>query len=175
MFVRSCPHSVRRPLLFVSTGLALIVTGLTETHALAQTGVTPSAALEVQPIGHAAAPEEPTSAVRSADDLEGAGTASQEPMTSSSKSEQRYREGRVIRDRLASFKITGDRVELVPSDGHEPLTVLENLALERVKNEIVRIGAVIRWDVTAMVTEYEGSNFVLLQRATIASQVGAER
>lgn len=88
--------------------------------------------------------------------------------------EMKYREGRIIRDRSVTFKVTGDRVELVPSDGHSSLTVLENLTLERVKNELIRVGSTIHWDVTALVTEFEGGNYVLLKRATISSTFGRQ-
>lgn len=86
---------------------------------------------------------------------------------------KRHREGSQIRDRAAQFKIAGDRIEYVPSDGAATMMVLENLALERVKNEVVRVGSAVRWDVIATVMEFEGHNYVLLQRAslTIASQV----
>lgn len=82
--------------------------------------------------------------------------------------ERHYREGNQVRDRQARFIVAGDRVEFHPSDGHDPLLVLENLALERVKNEVVRVGSGVRWDVIALVTEYEGDNYVLIQRASIS-------
>lgn len=80
---------------------------------------------------------------------------------------KRHREGSQLRDHAARFKIAGDRIEYVPSDGSATMMVLENLALERVKNEVVRVGSAVRWDIIASVTEFEGHNYIILQRASL--------
>lgn len=84
---------------------------------------------------------------------------------------KRFREGMTIRDRQARFVVTGERSELIPSDGTASILVLENLNLQRIRAEMVKLGAGIRWDVTAEVTEFEGNNFVLIKRAVIASDL----
>ncbi len=88
----------------------------------------------------------------------------------SSSVEQRIREGTPVVDRRGMFKITGDRVTFISSDGRVRLVALENLALERIVRVITDSPEKQEWIVTGAVTEYQGVNYVLVERAVLRSQ-----
>ena len=83
--------------------------------------------------------------------------------------ELKIREGQLIKDEKAKFKLNGIRFMLHRSDDHRPLTVLENLALERVAEYISKSGANATWLVEGTITEYRGENYILLTRAHVNS------
>lgn len=62
------------------------------------------------------------------------------------------------------LELAGDRAIFYPQEG-EPLRVLENLALERVTQVLSETREPREWLVTGTVTEYRGTNFILLQKA----------
>ena len=81
----------------------------------------------------------------------------------------KIREGQLIKDEKAKFKSNGIRFMLHRSGDHRPLTVLENLALERVAEYISKSGANATWLVEGTITEYRGENYILLTRAHVNS------
>lgn len=83
----------------------------------------------------------------------------------------RVREGTRLADRQGSFKITGEGVTFFSSDGELRLSGLQNLAMERVARVLRESHSEPEWLVTGVVTEYEGGNFLLLQRAILKTRV----
>lgn len=83
----------------------------------------------------------------------------------------RVREGTRLVDRIGSFKITGEGVTFFSSDGELRLSGLQNLAMERVARVLRESHSEPEWLVTGVVTEYEGGNFLLLQRAILKTRV----
>lgn len=81
----------------------------------------------------------------------------------------RVREGKRIKDPTASFQIVGERVHCVLNQHNLTVVVLENLTLERVHHYLLRGGDNPTWEVEGVITEYEGSNFLLLHRAIVNS------
>ena len=81
---------------------------------------------------------------------------------------ERYREGAKFQKISGWFKVAVDRVEFHPTDGSSPLVVLENLALERVVNELTG-DLVLIWHVDGTLTEYHGRNYLLIDRAFVRS------
>lgn len=80
------------------------------------------------------------------------------------------REGATLKDITGSFKVTIDRVEFHASDQEMKLVVLENLALERIVDELEGSSLVL-WQVEGTVTEYHGRNYLLVQKAFVKSTV----
>ncbi len=77
------------------------------------------------------------------------------------------REGTELVDQRAQFRVSRERTILVLAEGHRQLVVLENLCLERVVKMLAANPEAGNWLVTGMVTEYRGSNYVLLRRAVL--------
>lgn len=87
--------------------------------------------------------------------------------------ERRLREGSVV-EASGRFALSKDRLIFLPVEGGAPLTVLENLAAERVvaylepghdeRNER-------QWSVRGRVTEFHGGNYLLLDYALVSSRV----
>ena len=81
---------------------------------------------------------------------------------------ERYREGTKLEKVSGWFKVAVDRVEFHPSDGGTSLVVLENLALERVVDELTG-DLVLIWHIDGKITEYHGRNYLLIDRAFVRS------
>ena len=84
------------------------------------------------------------------------------------KGQERFREGSKLNKVAGYFKVSVDRVEFHPTDDGPALVVLENLALERVVNELTG-DLVLIWHIDGTITEYHGRNYLLLDRAYIRS------
>ena len=84
---------------------------------------------------------------------------------------RRQREGTQVADRIGYFKMTGDRITFYTKDGQERYRGLENLALERVAQIISESQTHVRvqWRVSRIVTEFRGSNYLMITRALIKS------
>lgn len=93
-----------------------------------------------------------------------------EPDTAPSPAEQRIREGTPVVDCRGVFKITGDRVTFISSDGRTRLVALENLVLERIVRIVTDSVEKQEWTVSGAVTEYQGVNYLLVERAVLKSQ-----
>src|SRR5262245_55650398 len=83
------------------------------------------------------------------------------------KSAERAREGTPLTEARGSFELVGDRVIFVPAGGGDSLRVLENLALERVVRELGDGRDQRDWEVAGILTEYHGSNYLLVTRAVV--------
>ena len=75
----------------------------------------------------------------------------------------RWREGEVI-ELDGRLELSGDRAIFYPPEG-EPLRVLENLALERITRVLTESPGERTWLVSGVITEYRGSNYLLLSKA----------
>jgi hypothetical protein len=79
----------------------------------------------------------------------------------------RLREGAVITDQPGTFQLVGKRMVFAYEGDARQLGTLENLALERVVRLVRQSAAPQTWLVSGTVTEYQGSNFILIDRAVI--------
>jgi hypothetical protein len=90
--------------------------------------------------------------------------------SSGAADENRLREGANIHDRIGRFDFTGDRITFYPADDGEPLRALENLTLERIARVLEETRGQRQWSVSGTVTEYQGSNFILVTRAVVKAK-----
>ncbi|MCC9609368.1 hypothetical protein LOC68_05565 [Blastopirellula sp. JC732] len=79
----------------------------------------------------------------------------------------RVREGTRITDSVGQFDWVGDRMNFVSDDGTQDFHVLENLAMERVAQSMEQSASKITWTVSGVVTEYRGSNYLLIEHVTL--------
>lgn len=79
----------------------------------------------------------------------------------------RVREGTRITDSVGQFDWVGDRLNFVSDDGTQDFRVLENLAMERVAQSMEQAASQITWTVSGTVTEYRGSNYLLIEHVTL--------
>ena len=85
---------------------------------------------------------------------------------------QRRREGDLFQG-PGRFESTGDRITFYSEQDDEVFRVLENLALERIARILEDpsgLGASRKWGVTGVVTEYQGSNYLLIERAILKAR-----
>jgi hypothetical protein len=71
---------------------------------------------------------------------------------------------------LGRFETTGDRITYYAEDNKESFRVLENLALERIARVLEDpsgLGHARKWSVTGLITEFRGSNYLLIERAIL--------
>jgi hypothetical protein len=87
-----------------------------------------------------------------------------------SQVEQRWREGAELKDQLGEFQLAGERVRFRSLDRRIKLTVLENLALERVSRVIEESRTPAQWSVSGTITEFHGSNYLLITRAVVKAR-----
>jgi hypothetical protein len=84
--------------------------------------------------------------------------------TSSAPTEQLLREGQAV-EISGKLELAGDRALLYPENGGPALRVLENLALERITRILSESRGQRDWLVTGTITEYRGSNYLLISKA----------
>lgn len=89
----------------------------------------------------------------------------EEKSASPARREQRLREGTRLLDASGRFDVVGDRISFVFADTGEPMRVLENLALDRVFRVLSGSQASPQWIISGTVTEFDGSNYLLLTKA----------
>ena len=77
----------------------------------------------------------------------------------------RLREGATLTDQPGSFQTIADRTVFVTEGGKRQLTVLENLALERIARVLRQSTTAPAWVVSGVVTEHQGNNYLLVERA----------
>ena len=87
------------------------------------------------------------------------------PENGRSAAEMRLREGSSLSDEVGEFLNTGDRLVFQPRDRQSSLVVLENLALERISSVLEESEATRLWSVSGTVTEFRGTNYLLVTRA----------
>ncbi|MCA9270907.1 MAG: hypothetical protein KDA41_20645 [Planctomycetales bacterium] len=82
----------------------------------------------------------------------------------------RIREGSELVKQLGHFKSTGDRLTFHPKDSEEKYLGLENLALERIGKVLTDQPdrpEHLTWEVSGVLTEYRGSNYLLVKHAIL--------
>lgn len=91
--------------------------------------------------------------------------------SASRKNQPIYREGTKIVNQLGFFNEASESISFnFEVDGKTvSLRALENLALERVANELLNNSTAEppRWSVSGRLTEFRGSNYILVQRAIL--------
>jgi hypothetical protein len=113
----------------------------------------------VWPSSHSGAAQRPGSG---RDPNEAAAGSGEQPMS-------RVREGAVL-ETTGYFKVSGDRALFTTADGTGRYTGLENLNLERVAIAVSESPDQLLWSVTGTVTEYRGTNYLLVTRALLKSK-----
>lgn len=81
----------------------------------------------------------------------------------------RYHEGDELVAQSGHFKRNGDQLVFCTSDDDIRLIVLQNRTLDRVANDLVG-NASLPWTVSGKITEYRGSNYLLLTSAEHKSE-----
>lgn len=74
------------------------------------------------------------------------------------------REGTKIVDQPAVCRSSGDRLQVTLSEAVVPIDALENLASQRILKATLDDAADERWVVNGQITEFQGHNFILLDR-----------
>ncbi len=80
-----------------------------------------------------------------------------------------YREGKEVQKLRGSIRVVEDRYVFFPQAGAYRFVLLENLNLERIARAMAEATLDVVWEVDAEVTEFSGSNYLLVQRAQIVS------
>jgi hypothetical protein len=88
------------------------------------------------------------------------------------RKESLRREGTKLQDQRGQFQISGDRVLFVPEGASSThgWKVLENLALERVLENLNESRVERKWIINGTIMEHRGNNLILLTRAVIELQ-----
>ncbi len=79
----------------------------------------------------------------------------------------RLREGTELREVPGQFLQVDGRFEFASADGVYRLRMLENLALERAARKVSDSPQGVVWNVSGIVTEYEGANYLLVKRIVV--------
>jgi hypothetical protein len=81
----------------------------------------------------------------------------------------RLREGTML-DTSGTFKHTGDRIMFYASGDSRRFGTLENLNLERISRVISETSEALEWNISGTVTEFQGTNYLLVSRAILKSK-----
>lgn len=84
--------------------------------------------------------------------------------------QRHLREGTELVDVSGTFRMSAGRVVFTAADGQQSLVGLENLNLERVTRALADHPDQVEWIVTGSVTEFRGSNFLLLRRVVLKNR-----
>ena len=77
------------------------------------------------------------------------------------------REGTQIVDCGGHFHMAGDRVAFFPAERKNRYLTLENLNVERIVQALADQPRQRRWKVTGTLTEYQGENYLLVEKALL--------
>jgi hypothetical protein len=78
-----------------------------------------------------------------------------------------WREGTRLVEQLGQFKVAGDRLSFTSADGSLHFDCLENLCGQRVARTVTDSPEPLVWSVTGELTEYRGTNFLLLTQVVL--------
>jgi hypothetical protein len=87
----------------------------------------------------------------------------------------RWREGSRLIDQLGYFKVAGDHVSFISSDGKLKFDGLENLAIERIARTIGDSPDQLEWSISGIITEYRGANYLLVTQAVLKTKAARSR
>ena len=107
-------------------------------------------------------------AANSQDSAPATASTGAEESEGSSDQDFRLREGMKFVDRIGELNESGGRISFRQDGQSQSLLLLENLALERVSDDLDQTGR--KWSVSGIVTEFKGSNYLLLQRAVLKAR-----
>ncbi len=99
--------------------------------------------------------------------------AGQSGETGQSKKSERLREGTRIVDQLGYFETKGGEsvtFMVETEDGIQDFGGLENLNLERIVRTLSENPNRLTWSITGTVTEYQGANFLQIERAVLKTK-----
>jgi hypothetical protein len=82
----------------------------------------------------------------------------------------RWREGTKLVDIGGSFRITGDRVTFLSTDGKSRFACLENLNSERIARMVAESPESLEWVIQGMVTEFRQENYLLVTQAVLRTR-----
>jgi hypothetical protein len=89
------------------------------------------------------------------------------------KPTERLREGTRLTDVSGTFQSIGnDNVSFSPGGNKDSFRVLENLALQRIGQVLDENRGPRQWIVSGLITEYRGSNYLLVTKAQIDVKEG---
>ena len=89
------------------------------------------------------------------------------------KPAERLREGTRLTDIAGSFVSVGaDSVTFSPAGSKDSYRVLENLALQRISQQLDENRGQRQWIVTGLITEFRGANYLLVTKAVVQLQEG---
>jgi hypothetical protein len=95
---------------------------------------------------------------------------------SNTKLKVRQREGAKLTDRRGRFERRGERYVFLSEEGNAHYVVVENLMLERVANMLDdAAGGELLWNISGVITEFRGANFLVLQRAVVKASGGPQQ
>jgi len=84
------------------------------------------------------------------------------------KASERLREGTRLIDVPGTFQSVGvDNFSFLANGNKDSYRVLENLALQRVSKSLEDNRALRQWVISGTITEYRGSNYLLITKAVI--------
>ncbi|MCA9119066.1 MAG: hypothetical protein H6822_23405 [Planctomycetaceae bacterium] len=92
-----------------------------------------------------------------------------EELDGAGRQTERLREGMRYVNKIGELREAGGSIAFYPDGESHSLQLLENLALERVAQDLDQSHR--KWSVTGIITEYKGGNFLLLQRAVLKARV----
>lgn len=80
------------------------------------------------------------------------------------------REGTRVENRAAVCRAEGERLVLQLADSTRYITALENLAAQRILKSVMDEPSDNQWIVTGSITEFQGRNFLLIERVSRAGR-----
>lgn len=84
----------------------------------------------------------------------------------------RDREGSKLVNQVGEFHEAGQRISFYFDGSKRSLVVLENLALERISRDLEQ--GTRKWSVNGTITEFRGSNYLLIERALMKQRSDAD-
>lgn len=89
---------------------------------------------------------------------------------SDSRTDQLLREGAKIVNQSVNCRATGERLVVELPQSSQPLLALENLAAQRILKALQDDIGSERWSINGSITEFQGRNYILLDRVTRESK-----
>lgn len=76
-----------------------------------------------------------------------------------------WREGSRIEEQTCVFRASGDRLTIELPESTSPITVLENLAAQRIHKAVQEDSQDNYWIIHGTMTEFNDENFIIIERA----------
>lgn len=85
------------------------------------------------------------------------------------------REGTQLREERGRFEFSGDRIAFITAETKTRFIGLENLNLQRIAQISAGSADSLEWTVSGVITEFQGTNYLLVTRAALATASTARR